>query len=96
VHTINYLSWLAAGIDEILNVQPLSFPKGERLFYFPSVRMGSPAFLDLVTGKFNPVGRMPFSTLVSEAAAQRNRHDVPGYDEGADYPLFKFDEGMNY
>jgi len=54
------------------------------------------ALLDVVTGKFNPTGKMPFTTPVSEAAAQHNRPDVPGYDEGPDYPLFKFNEGISY
>jgi len=54
------------------------------------------ALLDVVTGKFNPTGKMPFTTPVSEAAAQHNRPDLPGYDEGTDYPLFKFNEGTSY
>ena len=54
------------------------------------------ALLDVVTGKFNPTGKMPFTTPFSEAAAQNNKPDVPGYDEGDDYPLFKFDEGFSY
>lgn len=54
------------------------------------------AVLDIITGKFNPVGRMPFSTPISEEAVQNNRPDVPGYEEGPDYPLFKYDEGMSY
>ncbi len=54
------------------------------------------ALLDVVTGKFNPTGKMPFTTPISEAAAQNNKPDVPGYDEGDDYPLFKFDEGLSY
>ncbi len=54
------------------------------------------ALLDVVTGKFNPSGKMPFTTPVSEVAAQHNIPDVPGYDEGPDYPLFKFNEGISY
>lgn len=54
------------------------------------------ALLDVVTGKFNPTAKMPFTTPVSEVAAQQNRPDVPGYDEGPDYPLFKFNEGISY
>jgi len=39
---------------------------------------------------------MPFTTPVSETAAQNQKSDVPGYLKGADYPLFKFGEGMSY
>jgi len=54
------------------------------------------ALLDIVTGKFNPSGRMPFTTPFSEHAAQNQKSDVPGYSEGSDYALFKFDEGLRY
>jgi Beta-glucosidase-related glycosidases len=54
------------------------------------------ALLDVVTGKFNPTGKMPFTTPVSEEAAQNQKSDVPGYLEGPDYPLFKFNEGLSY
>ncbi len=54
------------------------------------------ALLDVLTGKFNPGGKMPFSTPISEEAAQNQKSDVPGYMEGPDYPLFKFDEGLSY
>lgn len=54
------------------------------------------ALLDIVTGKFNPSGKMPFSTPVSEDVAQKQKADVPGYMEGPDYPLFKFEEGLTY
>ena len=54
------------------------------------------ALLDVVTGKFKPGGKMPFTTPVSEQAAQNQKPDVPGYQEGPDYALFKFDEGLSY
>lgn len=54
------------------------------------------ALLDIVTGKFNPTGKMPFSTPVSEEVAQNQKSDVPGYMEGDAYPLFKFGEGLSY
>ncbi|WPP51171.1 glycoside hydrolase family 3 protein [Catalinimonas niigatensis] len=54
------------------------------------------ALLNIVTGKFNPSGKMPFSTPVSEDAAQNQQSDVPGYKEGSDYALFKFDEGLSF
>lgn len=54
------------------------------------------AILDVVTGIVSPSGKMPFSTPISEDAAQNQQSDVPGYMEGDDYALFKFDEGMSY
>lgn len=45
------------------------------------------ALLDVVTGKFNPTGKMPFTTPVSEKAVQQQKEDVPGYEEGPAYPL---------
>jgi beta-glucosidase len=54
------------------------------------------ALLDVVTGKFKPQGKMPFTTPVSENAVFNNKEDVPGYLEGDGYGLFKYDEGMSY
>ncbi len=52
------------------------------------------AILEIVLGKFRPTGKMPFSTPVTDEAAQNQKSDVPGYMEGAGYEFFKFDEGM--
>jgi beta-glucosidase len=54
------------------------------------------ALLDVVTGKFKPSGKMPFTTPVSEQAVANQKEDVPGYLEGAAYGLFKYDEGLGY
>jgi len=54
------------------------------------------ALLDIVTGKFKPSGKMPFSTPVSEEAVKNQKEDVPGYLEGEGYALFKYDEGLTY
>lgn len=54
------------------------------------------ALLDIVLGKFNPSGKMPFTTPVSEAAVEKQLSDVPGYLKGSAYALFKFDEGLSY
>lgn len=53
------------------------------------------ALLDVVSGLFNPSGKMPFSTPVSKKAADDNKSDVPGFME-ANYALFKFGDGLNY
>lgn len=54
------------------------------------------AILDVITGKFKPVGKMPFTTPISEEAAQNQQSDVPGYLKGAAYPLFKYNEGLSF
>lgn len=54
------------------------------------------AILDIVTGQFKPKGKMPFSTPASDAQAQSQKSDLPGYQEGEDYALFHFDEGMTF
>jgi beta-glucosidase len=54
------------------------------------------ALLDVIAGKFNPTGKMPFSTPVSDEAVENNKEDVPGYLEGEGYSLFNYDEGISY
>lgn len=54
------------------------------------------AILDVLTGRFNPQGKMPFSTPVSEAKAQSQLADVPGYLEKPGYALFNNGEGLKY
>jgi len=54
------------------------------------------ALLDVITGKFNPTGKMPFSTPVSDEAVKNNLEDVPGYLEKDGYALFNYDEGLSY
>jgi beta-glucosidase len=54
------------------------------------------ALLDVITGKFNPTGKMPFSTPVSDEAVANQKEDVPGYLEGEGYALFNYDEGISY
>jgi beta-glucosidase len=54
------------------------------------------AVLDVVTGKFKPSGKMPFTTPVSDEMAQKQKSDLPGYMEGSSYGLFQFDEGLTY
>jgi beta-glucosidase len=54
------------------------------------------ALLDVITAKFNPTGKMPFSTPVSDLAVENQKEDVPGYLEGEGYALFNYDEGLSY
>jgi beta-glucosidase len=54
------------------------------------------ALLDVITGKFNPTGKMPFSTPVSNEAVTNQKEDVPGYLEGKGYALFNCGQGISY
>lgn len=54
------------------------------------------ALLDVVTGKYNPSGKMPFTTPFSQQAVEHNREDLAGYKEGEGYALFKYGEGLKY
>lgn len=79
-------------IDEVYN------PDTENRFGGVLATFGTKpdALVDVLTGKFNPSGKMPFTTPISNQAVENNREDVPGYLEGDGYALFKFDEGMSY
>src|SRR5690606_34792166 len=72
---INYTNpWV---IDEIYNHQSPNNIKGVIATFGTTTE----ALLDIVTGKFNPQGKIPFSTPISEDAAQNQLSDVPGYME---------------
>ena len=87
---INYTNpWV---IDEIYNPKTNKNIKGV-MATFGTTRE---ALLDVITGKFKPTGKMPFTTPVSEEAAQNQLSDVPGYLKGASYGLFKYREGLSY
>jgi beta-glucosidase len=54
------------------------------------------ALLDVISGKFNPTGKMPFSIPSSRESVLNNKADVPGSFEPEDYAVFKFDDGIGY
>jgi beta-glucosidase len=54
------------------------------------------ALLDVVSGAFNPSGKMPFTTPISEKAVAENQSDVPGFMKPKGYALFKFGDGLSY
>jgi beta-glucosidase len=54
------------------------------------------AILDIVTGAFNPTGKMPFTTPISKKAVLENQSDVPGFMKQKGYALFKFGDGISY
>ncbi|MBO0947982.1 glycoside hydrolase family 3 protein [Fibrella forsythiae] len=87
---INYTNpWV---IDEIYNSTTMPRIKGVIATFGTTLD----ALLDVVSGKFNPTGKMPFTTPISEAAVRNQLEDVPGYKEGKAYPLFNYDEGISY
>ncbi len=87
---INYTNpWV---IDEIYNDQTKKNIKG----VIATFGTTNEALLDIVLGKFNPTGKMPFTTPISELAVEKQLSDVPGYLKGKEYALFKFNEGISY
>lgn len=83
---INYTSpWVISEID-----------KGNTKTILATFGTTTDALLDVVTGAFNPTGKMPFTTPVSDKAVQENKSDVPGYMEPKGYALFKFGDGLSY
>lgn len=54
------------------------------------------ALPDLIAGKFNPTGKMPFVIPASREAVLNNKADVSGSLESADYAVFKFNDGISY
>ncbi len=87
---INYTNpWV---IDEIYNNATKPNIKG----VLASFGTTSDALLDIVSGRFNPTGKMPFTTPISEAVVEKQLSDVPGNLKGPGYGLFKFKEGLEY
>ena len=54
------------------------------------------ALLDVVSGAFNPTGKMPFTTPSSRQAVMDNQSDVPGFMKPKGYGLFMFGDGLSY
>ena len=54
------------------------------------------ALLDVLSGKFNPTGKMPFAIPASREAVLSNKADVPGNLEPEGYAVFKFNDGFSY
>jgi beta-glucosidase len=54
------------------------------------------AILDVVSGAFNPTGKMPFTTPVSQKSVLENQSDVPGFMKPKGYALFTFGDGIGY
>jgi beta-glucosidase len=98
-----------AHVNEILNAKPTilainftnpwvidEIDKGKAKTILATFGTTQDALLDIVNGAFKPTGKMPFTTPISEKAAQENKSDVPGYLEPKGYGLFMFGDGISY
>jgi beta-glucosidase len=54
------------------------------------------SLLDVVSGAFNPTGKMPFTTPISQKVVDENQSDVPGFMKPKGYGLFMFGDGISY
>ncbi|MGM7668271.1 glycoside hydrolase family 3 N-terminal domain-containing protein [Microbacterium sp. A93] len=54
------------------------------------------ALMDVVSGEFNPQGRLPFALAGTRAAVIEQNSDTPGYDETEDGALFAYGFGLSY
>jgi beta-glucosidase len=97
-----------AHVKEILNVKPTilainftnpwvidEIDSGKAKTILATFGTTQEALLDIVSGAFNPTGKMPFTIPISEKSVRENKSDVPGYLE-PNYALFKFGDGLNY
>jgi beta-glucosidase len=57
---------------------------------------GTAALMDIVSGEFNPQGRMPFALAGTREAIIEQNSDTPGYDETDDGALYPFGFGLSY
>jgi len=96
-------------VNEILNSKPTilavnysnpwvieEIDKGKAKSIIATFGTTQDALLDIVTGKFNPSGKMPFTTPVNMKAVDENLSDVPGYMEKGHYGLFMFGHGLSF
>ncbi|MEH7097337.1 glycoside hydrolase family 3 protein [Neobacillus vireti] len=61
------------------------------------------AIVDVIRGKFNPTGKLPFTIPANKAAVDNEVGDIPGYEEDPSYVYknksgdkYGFDFGLNY
>jgi beta-glucosidase len=86
VVVINYTSpWMISEIDN-----------GNLKTVLATFGTTTDAILDVVSGAFNPTGKMPFTTPISQKAILENQSDVPGYMKPKGYALFTFGDGIGY
>jgi beta-glucosidase len=52
------------------------------------------ALLDVLSGRFAPLGRMPFALAGTRRAIEEQYSDLPGYKETTDGELFPYGHGL--
>lgn len=52
--------------------------------------------MEVLSGRFEPQGRMPFALAGTRAAVEQQFSDLPCYEETADGALFPFGHGLRY
>lgn len=72
----------------------LGIDTGAKLTY--PVMNAADTLPDVVSGKFNPTGKLPVTLPVSNEAVTNNKEDLPGYLEPEGYALFNYGEGLSY
>lgn len=97
-----------AHVNELINSKPTvvainfsnpwvidEIDKGKTATVLATFGTSADALIDVISGRFNPTGKLPFTIPISEKAVQENKSDVPGYLE-PNYALFKFGTGLSY
>jgi beta-glucosidase len=98
-----------AHINELINAKPTivainytnpwvidEIEKGSTKTILATFGTTQDALLDIVSGAFNPTGKMPFTTPKSMKAVEENQSDVPGFMKPKGYGLFMFGDGISY
>jgi beta-glucosidase len=53
------------------------------------------ALLDVIRGRYNPTGKLPFTLPANQEVLDSAPGDIPGYDKGSDY-IYKDKDGNEY
>lgn len=98
-----------AHVNELINSKPTivvinftnpwvidEIDKGKASTVLATFGTSADALVDVISGRFNPSGKMPFAIPSSEKAVSENKSDLPGSKENAGYALFNFGQGLGY
>lgn len=98
-----------AHVNELINSKPTivainftnpwvidEIDKGKTATVLATFGTSADALVDVISGRFNPSGKLPFAIPSSEKAVSENKSDLPGSKENPGYALFKFGEGLSF
>jgi beta-glucosidase len=98
-----------AHVNEVINSKPTivvinftnpwvidEIDKGKAATVLATFGTSADALIDVISGRFNPTGKMPFAIPSSEKAVAENKSDLPGSMENPGYALFNFGQGLSY